>query len=157
MAQLKETNDIVYKIIGACMEVHRIVGPGYPVEFYKRALEIEFKEKDLTIENDKSFEIIYKDVLIGNYVIDFWVNDKVIVVVRSQEDLSDGEIQQVLRGLGLADTKIGLLVNFGQAKMQYRRIVPSRQTRDAKEGRKENKRHVNYKPMGRTRETNPLY
>lgn len=157
MTQLKESNEIVYKIIGSCMEVHKAIGPKHPVEFYKRALEIELKEKELTLENDKSLEVKYKDVVIGNYLIDFMVNEKVIVVVKSQDDLSDGEIQQALRGLAMADCKIGILVNFGQGKLQYRRILPGKQNKEIKDLRKEPKRHNSYLPTGRTRETNPLY
>jgi GxxExxY protein len=153
MTLMKESNEILYKVIGSCMEVHRTLGPGYPVEYYRKALEVEFETKELSFETKKPVQVIYKEMLIGVHEVDFWVNNSVLIVLRVQEDLKDLEIQQMLRLLTLMKSSIGLLVNFGNVKIQYKRILPSRQGREI---RKEAYRPLGYREMGRTREGNPL-
>jgi GxxExxY protein len=148
MTMLKETNEIMYKIIGSCMEVYKAIGPGFPVDFYKKALEIEFAEKQLSLEIMKSFPYTYKENAIGNVEIDYVVDGSVIVMVRSYPgEISDVEIQQGVRFLALAGCPIGLLVNFGNTKIMYKRILP---TRLNKEPRKEDTRPLGYRPMVKT-------
>ena len=155
MNQLKDTNETIYKLIGSCMEVHRTLGPGFEVETYKKALEIEFKEKEFKFEADKSFDVVYKDNLIATLKVDFIVNESVIMAIRCQNELKDTEIQQVLRALPMTNTGIGLLVNFGNTKIQYKRILPSRQARN--DVRKDQLVGVAaYREMGKTREANPI-
>lgn len=153
MTLMKETNEILYKVIGSCMEVHRTLGPGYPVDYYRKALEVEFEAKELKYEVRKPVRVVYKEILIGTHEIDFWINNNVVIVLRVQEELKDLEIQQVLRFLSLMKSSIGLLVNFGNTKIQYKRILPSRQTREI---RKEAYHPIDYREIGKTREGNPI-
>ncbi len=153
MALEKEVNEKVYQIIGSCMEVHRVLGPGYPIDFYKKALEIELAEKGLTGEMNKSLQVMYKDTLVGTQEIDFLINGDVVLMIRSQEAIKDIEIQLILRCLVLTESSIGLLVNFGNVKIQYKRVLPSYQQRDI---RKDVYRTAGYREIGKTREGNPL-
>lgn len=153
MALLKAVNEKVYKIIGSCMEVHRALGPGYPVDFYQRALEVELALKELPFEAKKSLQVVYKDVLVGMLEIDFLINDEVLLMIRSQDSLKDTEVQQVLRCLLLTGRAIGILVNFGLTKIQYKRVLPSHQQRDT---RKDQYRIAGYREIGKTREGNPV-
>ena len=154
MAVLKDLNDKVYKIIGSCMETHKILGPGYPVDFYKNALNVEFESKKLKIEKDKEIKVLFKEVEVGSILIDYLIDDKVIVSLRSQDNLKDTEVQQVLRCLQLTGSSIGVLVNFGAVKIQYKRILPSHQHQQ-RDVRKDALRYGGYKELGRTREGNP--
>src|SRR4030042_3255536 len=153
MTLMKESNEKVYKIIGSCMEVHKIIGPGYPVESYKKALAVEFPEKGLKFEPDKTMQVLYKEVEVGTVVIDFLVEKDVVVIIRSQDMLNDIEIQKVLRCMNVSGSSIGVLVNFGNTKIQYKRVLPSYQQREI---RKEPYRLPMSKEMGKTREGNPL-
>ena len=153
MALMKEVNEKVYKIIGACMEAHRTLGPGYPVDFYRKALETEFKAKNLEFEASKSVKVMYKNVEVGSADIDFMVAGDVVLVIRSQDSLRDQEIQQVLRYIALTNSAIGLLVNFGNVKIQYKRVLPGHQQR---EPRKDSYRLSSYREIGKTREGNPV-
>ena len=154
MPSMKDVNETIYKIIGSCMEVHKTLGPGYPVEMYKKALNLEFTERELAFNQDVQVEVVYKENLVGTIQIDFVVNENVIVL-KCQEELKDIEIQQVLRCLPLTQTTMGLLVNFGNVKIQYKRILPSRSGRS--EGIKNQSIGVAaYREMGRTREANPI-
>jgi GxxExxY protein len=152
MAILKDVNDKVYKVIGACMEVHRSLGPGYPVVFYKKALEIEFAQKELSFEKQKEIDILYKNTPVGTFELDFLVGD-IVLLMRSQDNLSDVEVQQVLRCLQLTNSAAGVVVNFGMAKIQYKRVLPNYQP---KEIRKDSYRVPGYRDIGKTREGNPL-
>lgn len=155
MALLKETNEIMYKIIGSCMEVHRVLGPGLDVDIYRKALEVEMAEKELGFESQKSLEVKYKEVIVGTQGIDFLVNEGVVVTLRSQPELMDIEVQQVLRCLALANSSIGLLVNFGNVKIQYKRILPSRQSREPRKETQGYRQTLN-REIGKTREGNPI-
>jgi GxxExxY protein len=155
MSAVKDVNETIYKVIGSCMEVHKTLGPGHPVDIYKKALAVEFTERELSAEQDLTAEVVFKEHLVGSIVIDFMVNENVIVALRCQEELKDIEIQQVLRCLPLTNTAMGLLVNFGNIKIQYKRILPSRQGRI--DIRKEPSIGVAaYREMGKTREGNPI-
>jgi GxxExxY protein len=145
-------NDNVYTIIGACMEVHKSLGPGYPTEYYKRALEVEFDSRKLAYENKKKFQITYKDVLVGTLEVDFLIEDEVVIMVICQDQFLDTEIQQVLRCLQLTEKPMGLLVNFGGTKIQYKRIMPSHRNVT----NKTIKRYPLEQGRGKTRENNPI-
>ena len=153
MALMKDVNDKVYKIIGACMEVHKTLGPGYSIDFYRKALEVEFDQKGLEFESQKSIQVVYKEVMVGSFEVDFIVAGDVIISLRSQDTLKDIEIQQVLRCLNLMECSIGLLVNFGGVKIQYKRVLPSHAQGQT---RKEPYRYTGYREMGKTREGNPV-
>jgi len=155
MAELKNLNEKVYKIIGSCIEVHKTIGPGYPVEFYRKALSLELKDKELKFEIEKKMDVKYKDELIGDVTFDFIIEGKALLILRCQDSLHDHEIQHVLRGLSLVNCDIGVLVNFGQAKIQYKRVIPGRSPID-------NRKQSMYRggspfmSTGRTRESNPI-
>ncbi|MFO7889542.1 MAG: GxxExxY protein [bacterium] len=145
-------SDIVYNIIGGCMEVHKTLGPGYPTEYYKKALEVEFDSKKLKYEHQKQVEITYKEVQVGTLEIDFLIEDEVVVMIICKDQFLDTEIQQVLRCLQLIEKPMGLLVNFGGTKIQYKRIMPSHR----KVSNKTIKRYPMEHGGGKTRENNPI-
>lgn len=153
MTIMKEVNDKVYKIVGSCMEIHRALGPGFPEEYYKKALELEFPTKELPFEKEKEIEIKYKDTLVGTMVIDYLVTGDVVLLVRSQDAIDEVEVQQVLRCLQLTNSAAGVVVNFGTAKIQYKRVLPNYHQ---KEIRKDSYRVPGYRDIGKTREGNPI-
>ena len=113
-----------YKIIGICMEVHRILGPGLLEVIYKDALEIEFKENNIAFEREKEFLIEYKGkILPHKFYSDFIVNEDIILEVKAVKEFSNVHVAQVLNYLKLADSEIGLLVNFQTKSLQYKRYA----------------------------------
>ena len=153
MTLVKGVNEKVYKIIGSCMEIHKALGPGQPVDFYRRALEVELPLKGLSFQAGKSVQMMYKDVMVGTVDIDFLIDNEIILVIRSEETLKDIEVQQILRYLSLFGSSVGILVNFGGLKVQYKRILPSRQQKDV---RKNHYHLADYREIGKTREGNPI-
>ena len=113
-----------YKIIGICMEVHRILGPGLLEVIYKDALEIEFRENNIPFEREKEFLIEYKGkILPHKFYSDFIVNEDIILEVKAVKEFSNEHVAQVLNYLKLADSEIGLLVNFQTKSLQYKRYA----------------------------------
>ncbi|OFX38907.1 MAG: NADH:ubiquinone oxidoreductase [Bacteroidetes bacterium GWA2_32_17] len=113
-----------YQIIGICMEVHRILGKGHSEVVYKDALEYEFQNTDIEYSREQQYKIKYKKIILPHpYNADFVVFDKIILEVKAIELLTDSHIKQTLNYLAASKQKLGLLVNFGQDSLVYKRIV----------------------------------
>ncbi|HQZ24273.1 MAG TPA: GxxExxY protein [Flavobacterium sp.] len=113
-----------YKIIGLCMEVHRILGKGHSEVVYKDALEHEFKINSIPFEREKIYEIEYKEIILPRkYVADFVVFDEIIFEVKAISQLTNSDIKQTLNYLASSKNKLGLLTNFGEDSLKYKRII----------------------------------
>jgi len=113
-----------YAIIGAAMEVHRELGCGYLEAVYRRALEIEFENRQIAFTNEVNIPIRYKaQSLALGYRADFICFDTILVEIKALDGLGPVEQAQVLNYLKGAGLKRGLLLNFGQTSLQYRRLV----------------------------------
>jgi GxxExxY protein len=113
-----------YKIIGLCMEVHKILGKGHSEVVYKDALEYEFKINSILFEREKIYEIVYKDIILPRkYVADFVVFDEIIFEVKAISQLTNSDIKQTLNYLASSKNKLGLLANFGEDSLKYKRII----------------------------------
>lgn len=113
-----------YKIIGLCMEVHKILGKGHNENVYGDALEYEFKQNNIRYEREKKHNIEYKDIILPRYYFsDFTVFEEIIIEIKAIQDLSSSEVKQTLNYLVASKNKIGLLVNFGEDSLKYKRII----------------------------------
>lgn len=113
-----------YKIIGLCMEVHKILGKGHSKNVYGDALEYEFKCNSDPYEREKRYNIEYKDIVLPRYYFsDFTVFGNIILEIKAIEKLSNSEIKQTLNYLAASKNKIGLLINFGEDSLNYKRII----------------------------------
>ena len=113
-----------YKIIGICMEVHNILGKGHSEVVYKDALEYELKINSIPFEREKIYEISYKDIILPRkYVADFVIYDEIIFEVKAISQLTNSDIKQTLNYLASSKNKLGMLVNFGEDSLKYKRII----------------------------------
>ncbi len=116
--------DESYKIIGICMEVHKNLGKGFLEIVYKDALEYEFKNAGVEFEREKEYVVQYKNIVLPHkFFADFVVFDKIILEVKSVSALTDEHIAQTLKYLKVSGLKLGLLVNFGELSLKFKRIV----------------------------------
>jgi len=116
--------DEVYKIVGAAMEVHKILGAGFLEAVYQEAIEMEFLLRKIPFEREKQLEIWYKgQKLSKHYVADFVCYDHIMVEIKALSALANNHLAQVLNYLKATDNKLGLLVNFGLESLEYKRIV----------------------------------
>ena len=122
-------NGLIYKeeafeIIGKCMEVHRELGHGFLEVVYKDALELLFRQSNISYEREKEYDIIFKNMMLPHkFYADFVVYDKIILEVKSVAGLMNEHITQTLNYLKVSENKLGLLVNFGRMKLEYKRLV----------------------------------
>src|SRR5690606_15869299 len=106
-------HEISYKIIGAAVELHKVLGPGLLESVYENALAYDLREMGLDAQSQVPMPLVYKEVKqdVG-YRIDILVENKVIVEVKSVENLSPVHFAQALTYLKLSGKKLALLINF---------------------------------------------
>jgi GxxExxY protein len=115
-----------YLLIGITMEIHRILGKGFSEIVYKDALEFELRNRNIKYEREKEFSVNYKGTILKHkFYADFVVDDKVIIEVKSKSELINEHYAQVLNYLAISKLGIGLLINFNEKSLQYKRIVRS--------------------------------
>jgi GxxExxY protein len=108
-----EINEITGEIIGAAIEVHKILGPGLLESAYEECLSYELIQRGLKIERQKAVPVVYKDIRLEcGYRIDLLVENQVIVELKAQEAILPVHEAQILTYLRFAQKKIGLLINF---------------------------------------------
>ena len=116
--------DECYKIVGACMEVHRTLGCGFLEPVYQEALAFELQRQGIPYEREKEYEINYKGLILSKtYKVDFLCYGNIIVELKALGQLSKEHMAQVLNYLKASHLKLGLLVNFGTTSLNYERIV----------------------------------
>lgn len=114
----------IYKIVGLCMEVHKILGKGHSEVVYKDALEYEFKANNIPFEREKEYKIQYKDIVLPRkYNADYVVFDEIIFEVKAISQLTISDTKQTLNYLACSKNRLGLLVNFGEDSLKYKRII----------------------------------
>ncbi len=119
--------DLSYAIIGAAMEVHRILGGGFLEAVYQAALAHELALRGIAFEQQVRLPVHYKDVLVGEYVADFVIEGKIILEIKSVSALNDVHKAQAINYLVATGYKLALLLNFGTESLQHRRIVRTKE------------------------------
>lgn len=113
-----------YKIIGACFEVHKVLGHGFKEVVYKDALEMEFIKRDIPFTREKNFNIFYKEVKLKHYFIaDFMAYDNIILEIKIGSYIGDPYIKQTLNYLKTANVRLGIVINFGTPSLEYQRVI----------------------------------
>ncbi len=113
-----------YKIIGICMEVHNQLGAGFLEIVYKDALELEFKKAGIFYEREKEYTVNYKGIILPHkFYADFVVFDTVILEVKGQKGIADEHIAQAINYLKVSKNEIALIVNFGELKLNFKRLI----------------------------------
>ena len=129
MVNLLKQQDLIYKeeayeIIGAAMAVHRELGPGFLEAVYQEALEIEFQLRGIPYEREKLLNVEYKGhTLTKHYNADFICYNKIIVETKAICELTSKDESQLLNYLKATGFKLGILINFGEERLRYKRMV----------------------------------
>ena len=115
--------EITEKIIGAAFEVHRELGYGFLERVYQRALQVELLRAGVPAEIEKRVQVKYKGVVVGEYDADLIVDGCVAVELKVTPQYDKRDEAQLLNELKATGIKVGLLINFGRAKVEYKRLV----------------------------------
>ena len=113
-----------YKIIGACMEVHRELGFGFKEIIYKDALEIEFRTLDIPYQREKLYKVEYKGkILPRRYPADFVIYDSIILEVKAMPTIINNFVLQTRNYLKASGIRLGIIANFGESSFKSKRVV----------------------------------
>jgi GxxExxY protein len=115
--------DEVYRIVGAAMEVLNELGHGFHEKPYENALVVEFGMKGIPCLQQPQYDIRYKTVKVGEYVPDLIAFNSVVVDAKVIDTITDHERGQMLNYLRITGLKVGVLLNFKRAKLEWERLV----------------------------------
>jgi GxxExxY protein len=120
-------DDLTYAVIGCAMASHSHLGRGLRENSYQRDLECRLAEKQVPFEAQKLYEVLggtNHDTFIGYYIPDFVVADQVVVEIKALPGLGNDHTAQVIGYLAVTGCPLGLLINFGERRLRYHRILP---------------------------------
>jgi GxxExxY protein len=113
-----------YKIIGACISVHKILGNGILEAVYQEALAIEFRNHRIPFEQEKGLDLYFRNIkLKKKYVVDFICFGKIILELKAVAKTTVEHDSQLLNYLNATGLKLGLLINFGEKSLKYKRFI----------------------------------
>ena len=115
--------EITEAIIGSAFEVHAQLGYGFLERVYHRALHVELLRRGFRAELEKRIIVRYKDAIVGEYDADLVVEDVVLVEIKIAPQYDKRDEAQLLNELKATGIKLGLLLNFGRAKVEFKRLV----------------------------------
>ncbi|MCI0575519.1 MAG: GxxExxY protein [Chloroflexi bacterium] len=115
--------ELSYTIVGAAMEVHRILGSGFLERVYQAALAHELTLRGVVFEQYKRLPVYYKGVLVGDYEADFVVEDRLILEIKAISQLIKQHEAQAQNYLAATGFRLAILLNFGTASLQQKRVV----------------------------------
>jgi GxxExxY protein len=115
--------EITKEIIGAAFEVYRILGYGFLESVYQRAMQVELIQRGLKAEREHKIRVMFKNVNVGDFQADLFVDDKVIVELKVAKEYHSEDEPQLLNELKATGVRVGLLINFGRTKLEYKRMV----------------------------------
>ena len=115
--------ELSFAIIGAAMEVHRILGPGYLEAVYQAALAHELTIRGIRFEQYKRLPVMYKGVLVGDYEADMVVEGQIILEIKAISTLTDAHEAKALNYLTATGLRLAILLNFGAESLQRKRLV----------------------------------
>jgi len=113
-----------HTIIGAAIEVHNVMGPGLLEAIYHECLEIEFTCRNIQYKSQPKVKVFYKvNELKKYYIPDFIVYNEIIVELKAEKQLTDIDEAQIINSLKNSKKKIGLLINFGENSLKFKRYI----------------------------------
>ena len=111
------------KIIGAAFEVHRVPGYGFLEKVYQRALQAELQRNGIKAELEHAIAVNYKGAIVGEYSADLLIESKVVIEIKVSPNCRPEDEAQLLNELKATGIKVGLLINFGRTKVEFKRLV----------------------------------
>ncbi len=115
--------ELTFAVIGAAMEVHTILGPGFLESVYQSALARELSLRNIPFQQQVHLPVVYKDALIGEYIADFVAEEKLIVEIKAVSKLSGVHQAQAMHYLAATGHRLALLLNFGAGSLEHRRVI----------------------------------
>lgn len=118
---MRDEYDLAGKVIGLVMNIHSALGPGFLESVHHKALAHEFKKAGMRFESEKSLNVFYDGVLVGEFVADFLVEDELIVELKAIQNLTTQHEVQTVNYLAATGKDARLLINFGGEKLEFKK------------------------------------
>ena len=120
---MKDLNSITEKIIKCAFTVSNALGPGFLEKVYENAMVIELKKSGLDVKQQHPVQVHYDGQIVGDYISDLFVEDNIIVELKTAKNIDTVHKAQLINYLKAADKRVGLILNFSQPKIEVKRIV----------------------------------
>ena len=114
--------ELTKKIIGCCFEVINELGAGFLESVYEKSLVIALRDKGVNAVNQSPVRVYFRNECVGEFFADVLVEDEIIVELKATKALSPEHKAQVINYLKASEKSVGLLVNFGKARLEYKRL-----------------------------------
>jgi GxxExxY protein len=119
-----EKDQRTHKIIGAAIEVHNIIGSGNLEAVYQECLELEFTKRNIPFIAQPRLRIYYKGIELKKYYVpDFIVFEEIVLEIKAAKTLTNEDAAQIINSLKISRHKTGLLINFGEASLRFKRFI----------------------------------
>ena len=115
--------ELTFAVIGAAMEVHKILGPGFLEAVYQSALARELILRGIPLEQQVRLPVSYKGVIVGEYIADFIIDGKLIVEIKAVSNFNSQHQAQAMHYLAATGCRLALLLNFGTGSLEHRRVI----------------------------------
>ena len=115
--------DLSYKIIGIIFKVYNKLGYGYQEKYYQRAIAIELNKENLNFIREKEIKLSYQNENIGKYLLDFVIENKIILELKVANFFHPQDMKQILGYLKASELKLGILATITKEGIKYKRIV----------------------------------
>lgn len=118
-----EHKEVTEAIIGAAFEVHNVLGYGFLEKVYQNAMQVELIQRGNRCQTESQIKVRYKNVIVGEYRADLLVDDIVLVELKVAKTYQSADEAQLLNELKATGISVGLLINFGHEKVEFKRMV----------------------------------
>jgi len=115
--------DLSYRIIGLAMKVHRVLGHGFLEKVYEKALMVLLGRENIEAAQQAPITVSFEGEVVGNYYADILVENKIILEIKSAEQIIDAHRAQALHYLKATGLRLAIILNFGKEKLEYERMV----------------------------------
>ena len=118
--------ELTEKVIGAAIEVQKVLGSGFLESIYQKALEKELKLRNISFRTQANVDVYYKDELVGTHIPDLIIDDKVVIELKAVKEINDTMRAQVMSYLYATGYQVGLIINFSKPVIDVKRVIRSK-------------------------------
>jgi len=115
--------DLSYRIVGLAIEVHNKLGPGFLEKVYENAMMVLFQRDGVSAKQQASVKVYFEGQEVGDYYADIIVENKIILELKTAEQITEVHKAQILNYLRATGLKLGMILNFAKPGLEYARVV----------------------------------
>ena len=130
MSKESEMDVLTHKVIGCAMSVYNALGSGFEEKIYQKALAIELELREIEFISEQEMDISYKEQKIGERIVDFFIEDKLMLEIKAAGEIQSVHRAQAISYLEAYSIADGLLINFGNSSLEFKRVYNNKLKRN---------------------------